>query len=48
MKGKTIEQWCEIVKQGNNGGYANAWLLSDLTTRRPAQPWVVFRAGEKE
>jgi hypothetical protein len=26
----TIEQWCEIMKQGNNGGYANAWLMGDV------------------
>lgn len=28
----TIDQWCEIMKQGNNGGYANAWLLGDVNT----------------
>src|SRR5438046_447553 len=26
----SIEQWCEIMKRGNNGGYANAWLLGDV------------------
>ena len=26
----TIEEWCEIMKKGNNGGYANAWLLGDV------------------
>lgn len=26
----TIDQWCEIMKGGNNGGYANAWLLGDV------------------
>ena len=26
----SIEQWCEIMKKGNNGGYANAWLLGDV------------------
>jgi len=25
-----IERWCEIMKTGNNGGYANAWLLGDI------------------
>ena len=28
----TIDQWCEIMKMGNNGGYANAWLLGDVNT----------------
>jgi hypothetical protein len=26
----SIEQWCAIMRQGNNGGYANAWLLGDV------------------
>jgi hypothetical protein len=26
----SIEEWCEIMKRGNNGGYANAWLLGDV------------------
>jgi len=26
----SIDQWCAIVKDGNNGGYANAWLLGDV------------------
>jgi hypothetical protein len=28
----SIGQWCEIMKKGNNGGYANAWLLGDTRT----------------
>jgi hypothetical protein len=28
----TIDQWCDIMKNGNNGGYANAWLLGDVNT----------------
>ncbi len=27
-----IDTWCEIMKRGNNGGYANAWLLGDVKT----------------
>lgn len=27
-----IDEWCEIMKSGNNGGYANAWLLGDINT----------------
>ena len=26
----SIDEWCRIMKQGNNGGYANAWLLGDV------------------
>ena len=26
----SIEQWCAAMKHGNNGGYANAWLLGDV------------------
>ena len=28
----SIEAWCAIMKRGNNGGYANAWLLGDVNT----------------
>ena len=28
----SIDQWCAIMKKGNNGGYANAWLLGDVNT----------------
>jgi len=28
----SIEAWCETMKRGNNGGYANAWLLGDVNT----------------
>jgi hypothetical protein len=24
----TIDEWCKIMKKGNNGGYANAWLIA--------------------
>jgi hypothetical protein len=27
-----IDEWCAIMKKGNNGGYANAWLLGDVNT----------------
>lgn len=27
-----IDAWVEIMKRGNNGGYANAWLLGDVNT----------------
>jgi hypothetical protein len=28
----SIGEWCAIMKRGNNGGYANAWLLGDVNT----------------
>ncbi len=28
----SIEAWCAIMKQGNNGGYANAWLVGDVNS----------------
>jgi hypothetical protein len=33
----SIEQWCEIMKKGNNGGYANAWLIGDVKTNEIAR-----------
>ena len=33
----SIDQWCEMMKKGNNGGYANAWLLGDINTNEIAR-----------
>ena len=33
----TIDEWCEIMKNGNNGGYANAWLIGDINTNEIAR-----------
>jgi hypothetical protein len=33
----TIDGWCAIMKKGNNGAYANAWLLGDVNTREIAR-----------
>jgi len=33
----SIDQWCELMRRGNNGGYANAWLLGDIHTREIAR-----------
>ncbi len=35
--GSSIDEWCEIMKRGNNGGYANAWLLGDVNTTEIAR-----------
>jgi hypothetical protein len=32
----SIDEWCAIMKKGNNGGYANAWLLGDTRTNEIA------------
>jgi hypothetical protein len=33
----SIDEWCEIMKKGNNGGYANAWLLGDIKSNEIAR-----------
>jgi hypothetical protein len=33
----SLDQWCQIMKRGNNGGYANAWLLGDVNTNQIAR-----------
>jgi hypothetical protein len=33
----TINEWCDIIKKGNNGGYANAWLIGDINTNEIAR-----------
>jgi hypothetical protein len=29
---RSITEWCDTMKRGNNGGYANAWLLGDVNS----------------
>lgn len=33
----SIDEWCDMMKKGNNGGYANAWLLGDVNTNEIAR-----------
>ena len=33
----SIDEWCNIMKKGNNGGYANAWLLGDINSKEIAR-----------
>lgn len=33
----SLDKWCEVMKLGNNGGYANAWLLGDINSREIAR-----------
>lgn len=33
----TIDEWCDIMKKGNNGGLANAWLIGDINTNEIAR-----------
>jgi len=28
----SIDDWCAIMRRGNNGGYANAWLVGDVNS----------------
>jgi hypothetical protein len=32
-----IDEWCNMMKQGNNGGYANSWLVGDVSTNEIAR-----------
>jgi hypothetical protein len=32
-----IESWCAVMRKGNNGGYANSWLLGDIHTHEIAR-----------
>ena len=32
-----IDEWCDLMKKGNNGGYANAWLIGDINTNEIAR-----------
>jgi len=41
----TIDDWCAIMKKGNNGGYANAWLLGDVKTNEIARLEHSFERG---
>jgi hypothetical protein len=34
---KTIKEWAKIMKQDNNGGYANSWLLGDINSNEIAR-----------
>lgn len=34
---KTIDEWVEIENDGNNGGYANIWMLVDANTNEIAR-----------
>ncbi len=33
----SIDEWCTILRKGNNGGYANAWLIGDINTNEIAR-----------
>lgn len=33
----SIDDWCAMMKEGNNGGYANAWLIGDINTNEIAR-----------
>jgi hypothetical protein len=33
----SVDEWCDIMKKGNNGGYANAWLIGDVNKNEIAR-----------
>jgi hypothetical protein len=33
----SIDEWCALMREGNNGGYANAWLIGDINTNEIAR-----------
>jgi len=33
----SIDEWCGMMKKGNNGAYANAWLIGDINTNEIAR-----------
>jgi len=33
----TIDEWCAMMRNKNNGGYANAWLIGDINTNEIAR-----------
>ncbi len=33
----SIDEWCDMMKKGDNGGYANAWLIGDIKTNEIAR-----------
>ncbi len=33
----SIDEWCNMMKKNNNGGYANAWLIGDINTNEIAR-----------
>lgn len=33
----SIDEWCDIMKKGNNGGYANAWLIGNVNSNEIAR-----------
>ena len=32
-----IDEWCKMMEEGDNGGYANAWLIGDINTNEIAR-----------
>jgi hypothetical protein len=39
----SIDEWCALMQAGNNGGYANAWLLGDVHTGEIARLELAFK-----
>ena len=41
---ESIDDFERIMREGNNGGYANGWLVADISTNEIAEP----RAGAEK
>jgi hypothetical protein len=33
----SLDEWCRVMRENNNGGYANSWLLGDVNTKEIAR-----------
>jgi hypothetical protein len=45
-----IEQWVDLINTGNNGGYANMWLIGDINTNEIAsyEQGLLFQNFQKK
>jgi hypothetical protein len=39
----SLDEWCKVMRKGNNGGYANAWLIGDVNTKEIARLELGFK-----
>ena len=44
----SIEDWIELFRDANNGGYANSWLLAEGHTGRIAAYELTLRHEERQ
>jgi hypothetical protein len=44
----SIDEWASIMRSGNNGGYANSWLIGDVNTNEIARLEIGLRYDSLE